>query len=85
MRMEHWETRQYEITLKPGVDPKYSKVRGIVVHNAIGIHRDPDVGGLVLTDLGSGKRFQNIFFDLLVAVEEAQRLSIEGWPQNEVE
>jgi hypothetical protein len=85
MKMEYWETRPYKISLKPGVDSRLADVRGIVVHNAIGVHMDPESRSLCLTDMGSGKRFQNTYFDLLVAIEEAQRLAIEGWPDHEVE
>lgn len=85
MKMKFWEARQYEITLKPGVDSRLSEVSGIVVQDLIGIHRDSMNGVLILTDLKSGRRFQNSFFDLMLAVREAQRLATEGWPVNEVE
>jgi len=85
MKLEHWETQRYKISLKPGVDGRLADVRGIVVHDVIGVHMDPESRCLCLTELASGKRFQNTYFDLLVAVEEAQRLATEGWPKHEVE
>ena len=85
MKMKFWEARPFTIALKPGVDPRLSEVNGIVVQDLIGIHRDSLSGVLILTELKSGKKFQNSFFDIMLAVREAQRLTTEGWPLNEVE
>lgn len=85
MKMKYWEARSFPIALKPGTDSRLNEVSGIVVGDQIGVHRDSMNGCLHLTELSSGKRFQNQFYDLGLAVKEAQRLASEGYPADEVE
>lgn len=76
MNMVNWKVAKYTISLNSEGHRVRAEVRvdGIILHGAIGIHKDQASGSISITHIGTGKRMGPPLFHIGEAIREAQRL-----------